>query len=63
MEIISNNANTLDILINSFYTLSEQVYLDYDIIETENQKLNIINSMEIYNMIDFKYYTIYSKFN
>ena len=63
LEIISNDANLLDELIKSFFALSEQNFLDFDIIETENQKMNLYNSIEVYNMIDFKKYTIYNKFN
>jgi len=63
IEIISNNTNVLDELITSFLILSEQNFMEYDIIESDNQKLNILNVMEIYNMIDFKHYTIYSLFN
>lgn len=63
LEIISNNANLLDEIINSFFKITEQNFMEYDIIETDNSKIDISNMIVVYNMIDCKSYTIYNKFS
>jgi hypothetical protein len=63
IEIINDNAILLDDLIKSFFQLSEQNFLDYDIIETDNKKIDISNMIQIYNIVDCKNYTIYNDFS
>jgi len=62
LEVINENVNLLDELITAFFRLSEQNFLEYDIIESDNRKLDISNMIQIYNMIDCKNYTIYNNF-
>lgn len=62
LEVINDNVNLLDELITSFFRLSEQNFLEYDIIESDNRKLDISNMIQVYNMIDCKNYTIYNNF-
>jgi len=62
LEVINENVNLLDELITAFFRLSEQNFLEYDIIESDNRKLDISNMIQVYNMIDCKNYTIYNNF-
>lgn len=62
LEVVHSNANLLDDLITSFFRLSEQNFLDYNIIETDNRIIDISNMIQVYNMVDCKNYTIYNDF-